>query len=419
MLCRFSYSVQSSVRSVPRASLQRQSKSIVFPCQNFMVSSKSTQILSRNLSAGSGRLLSAIGNPELDNGINPKNSLEVSNIDESLAFEAVANTSDSSGLPSPDFLSVPDLVEPSFSSLGLAHWYPSGWLQSYLEFLHIDVSLPWWQAVVVTTITLRILVFPVMLSAQRNGLKMNHNMPTIQRLQVNQQLAQMRGDLQQLAFANKALLNFMNEAGCHPIKGMLPMLGQAACFTSMFFALRGMAELPVDSLKTGGLSWFTDLTLSDPTFILPTVACSTIYLMMYLGADGMDAALSTMPPLIKKVFYILPLFSVPVMIYFPSVLNVYWCTNNIISLVQSRALKNPEIRKKLNLAEPIEWKPSDLPMTNFQEEMKKEMSKQKSEELTKSASVERKRTQNNEQEYKIGSNLREAFKEQERKKKRP
>ena len=31
---------------------------------------------------------------------------------------------------------------------------------------------------------------------------------------------------------------------------------------SMFFALRGMAELPVESMKNGGLSWFTDLTIA-------------------------------------------------------------------------------------------------------------------------------------------------------------
>ncbi len=34
--------------------------------------------------------------------------------------------------------------EPSFHSLGLAHAYPSGWLQSLMETLHIDAGMPWW-----------------------------------------------------------------------------------------------------------------------------------------------------------------------------------------------------------------------------------------------------------------------------------
>ena len=31
-------------------------------------------------------------------------------------------------------------LEPAFTSLGLAHWWPSGWLQTLLEILHIDAG---------------------------------------------------------------------------------------------------------------------------------------------------------------------------------------------------------------------------------------------------------------------------------------
>ena len=34
-----------------------------------------------------------------------------------------------------------------------------------------------------------------------------------------------------------------------------------------------MANLPVESLKTGGYLWFQDLTVFDPYFILPVI-CS-------------------------------------------------------------------------------------------------------------------------------------------------
>ena len=42
-----------------------------------------------------------------------------------------------------------------------------------------------------------------------------------------------------------------------------------------------------------------DLTLADPTYILPVVTCSTIYLQLYLGADGLNT--SNIPPFMKKV----------------------------------------------------------------------------------------------------------------------
>jgi len=38
-----------------------------------------------------------------------------------------------------------------------------------------------------------------------------------------------------------------------------------------------MANLPVESMKTGGLAWFTDLTVSDPYFALPVMTVLMLY----------------------------------------------------------------------------------------------------------------------------------------------
>ena len=63
--------------------------------------------------------------------------------------------------------------------------------------------------------------------------------------------------------------------------------------------------------------------------------------------------------------YILPLVSIPVMLQFPVALNLYWLTNNLISLVQARVFKLPAVRQKLGIGEIIAWKPEDLPMTSY------------------------------------------------------
>ena len=45
--------------------------------------------------------------------------------------------------------SVPEvLVEPTFHSLGLAHAYPSGWLQALMEQIHLHTDLPWWGTII-------------------------------------------------------------------------------------------------------------------------------------------------------------------------------------------------------------------------------------------------------------------------------
>merc|ERR1740131_346468 len=113
-----------------------------------------------------------------------------------------------------------------------------------------------------TTICVRVLVFPVVVMAQRNMANFNNFSPQMVKLQDNYTAARQRGDTLEAARLGMEIHNFMKNKGLNPIKNMGPMFLQMPIFMSMFFALRGMANLPVTSMKTGGLSWFTNLTLS-------------------------------------------------------------------------------------------------------------------------------------------------------------
>lgn len=52
---------------------------------------------------------------------------------------------------------------------------------------------------------------------------------------------------------------------------------------SSFFAIRKMCKLPVESMKDGGALWFTDLTIPDPFFILPTLSVLGILAVVYVS----------------------------------------------------------------------------------------------------------------------------------------
>lgn len=293
---------------------------------------------------------------------------------------------------SEEIVNISNLLEPSFSSMGLSHWWPSGWMQHFMEFFHVDVGLPWWQTIGITTLCLRLFVAPIMLIAQKNIVKMNNHQPAIQKLQVQIEMSKIRNEPDKAIFATQALGHYFHANNCHPAKAMWPIAAQGICFMSMFFGLRGMTSVPVESLKTGGLYWFTDLTLADPTLILPLATGATIYLQLYLGADGMKT--ENMPGFMKVIIYAMPLISIPVMIQFPTALNVYWMSNNLISLVQASILRRKDVREKLGFEEFIKWKPSDLPMTSFHEELKREMARQgkfQKEEVTRNRESEERR----------------------------
>ena len=55
---------------------------------------------------------------------------------------------------------------------------------------------------------------------------------------------------------------------------------QLPVFISTFMAFREMANLPVESFKTGGLLWFKDLAVPDPYLALPLITCSTLFVII-------------------------------------------------------------------------------------------------------------------------------------------
>ena len=110
----------------------------------------------------------------------------------------------------------------------------------------------------------------------------------------------------------------MKDNGIHPKTTMLPILCNGAIFMAMFFAIRGMATLPVKSMEAGGLYWFTDLTIADPYFILPIITASSLLIHLKVGGDGLN--LDALPPFIKKLMLVMPIISIPFMCAFPAVI---------------------------------------------------------------------------------------------------
>ncbi|XP_051937833.1 mitochondrial inner membrane protein OXA1L [Hippocampus zosterae] len=254
--------------------------------------------------------------------------------------------------------------------LGLAGHTPVGVIQNLLEFMHMDVGLPWWAAIVVGTVVARLAVFPVIVKGQREAAKLNNVMPEMTRLNSRMTEAKQSGNKFEFAKAYSDLTLFQKKHDVNPIRGFLIPLVQAPIFISFFMALRKMAYLPVPSMQTGGTLWFPDLTAADPFYILPLAVTGTMFFILELGAEsGVDN-----PNLraMKTVFRIMPFVILPLTINFPTAVFTYWFTSNCFSLAQVALLKHPVVRDKLRIPERINHPASDLPQTDgFIDSMKK------------------------------------------------
>lgn len=88
----------------------------------------------------------------------------------------------------------------------------------------------------------------------------------------------------------------------------------------LFFALREMVT-KVESLKEGGLWWFTDLTIADPYYLLPLGSTLTLYAVTSYALKSAG----NINPLARHLFKALPVISFIIAMRFPgvSIIKIY------------------------------------------------------------------------------------------------
>ncbi|EUB58458.1 Mitochondrial inner membrane protein OXA1L [Echinococcus granulosus] len=263
------------------------------------------------------------------------------------------------------------LGEPTFASLGLNSYWPSGWYQAVLEFLHVNLDLPWWAAIATTTVVIRLCLIPFVIDQRRKLAAYTNVMPQINSLQNRMTRARVTSDYVEMMKVSQELQHLMKNNDINPLNSMRLVLIQVPIFLSVFAGLRGMAQLPVESLQTGGLGWFADLTVCDPLYILPLYSMSSIFLMFEFGADMSSQGLTPGVRLAMRVFPVVGFFMI---MHMPSALLWYWSISNTISILQALTLRTKSVRTYLKFPEKVEPPPQLKNRKGFVEGFKESMS---------------------------------------------
>ncbi|KAJ8982667.1 hypothetical protein NQ317_017657, partial [Molorchus minor] len=253
------------------------------------------------------------------------------------------------------------LGESTFESLGLGGYSPVGIIQNCFEYLHVTLGVEWWVAIAIGTLVIRTLLFPLVIIAQRNAARMNNYLPQMQLIQLKLTEARQSGNQLDAARYAQELMLFMKDKQLNPLKNMIVPLAQMPIFVSFFMALRQMANVPVDSLRTGGLFWFTDLTLPDQFYLLPIITSATLYATIELGTDSAKLSAQNMQ-IMKYVLRGLPLVILPFIVNFPGAILCYWVSSNFISLIQVSILRVPTVRDYFKIEPLRKFNPENLPM---------------------------------------------------------
>jgi YidC/Oxa1 family membrane protein insertase len=138
-----------------------------------------------------------------------------------------------------------------------------------------------------------------------------------------------------------------------PFRAFLAPAVQLPLFLGMFFGLKKMPHIYHDEFATGGMFWFTDLTVTDPYYILPVTSTLTFLALIELGKDQMVAQQGPMQgQLMVNIFRGMSLFMLPVCLGFETSMLCYWTTNNILTMGQTSLLKLPAARKYFDIWDP-------------------------------------------------------------------
>ncbi|XP_061197527.1 mitochondrial inner membrane protein OXA1L-like isoform X1 [Saccostrea echinata] len=266
--------------------------------------------------------------------------------------KVVSEVSSNTGIVKPELTDVTSslnaLGEESLKSLGLGKFTPPGLMQQFLELVHVNLDVPWWTSIVIVTVIIRGALFPVYLKGRQRTINSMNHAPTTQVLQEKITRARMRRDALAMQEYQAELSEYQKKHDIQTYKIFLPLLVQMPFFISMFIGLRGMATYPVESMKTGGILWFTDLTATDPYLGLPLLTSATLIAIIQIGAENPNSS-----PLVKKIGCGMAGAMFLFMINFPSALCCYWVTNNTISLLQAVLFSSKDVRKYLNIPEAV------------------------------------------------------------------
>ncbi|MCH4811248.1 membrane protein insertase YidC [Vreelandella neptunia] len=211
-------------------------------------------------------------------------------------------------------------------------WFIANPLFWLLDKIH-DVVGNWGWSIVLLTVLVKTVLFPLSAKAYKSMARMRKLGPEMQRLK------EMYGDDRQKM--SQEMMKFYQKEKINPLGGCLPIVIQMPVFIALYWMLLESVELR----HAPFMFWIQDLSVKDPLFILPILMGISMFVQQMLNPTPPD-------PMQAKIMKMLPIIFTFFFLWFPAGLVIYWVVNNIISVAQqyyiTRKIENdPNVGKGL------------------------------------------------------------------------
>lgn len=190
---------------------------------------------------------------------------------------------------------------------------------------------------------LRVILFPLALKSFQSSVKLAPYAEKIKDLQDEMKSATDPVSRQKSLLKSQMLYK---EAGVNPATMMASGLVQLPVTIGMFFAVKSLCDLPLQQLKYSGFSWIPDLTLADPTYMLPLAATALINIQLTLASRDMVSAYAG---LITNGLRVLSTLGFFIVASLPSGVCVYLVSSSVMMMLQTLSFRIPPIRAALKI----------------------------------------------------------------------
>ncbi len=189
--------------------------------------------------------------------------------------------------------------------------WPLFWL---LEKYH-SLAGNWGVAIILLTVTLKLVFFPLSAASYKSMAKMKLVTPRLTK--IREMYANDR------ARQNQAMMELYKTEKINPLGGCFPILVQIPVFIALYWVLLAAIELR----HAPFMLWIHDLSALDPFYVLPVLMTVTMVIQTKLNPvppDPVQAKVMMFMPFVFSIFFF----------FFPAGLVLYWLVNNILSIAQ-------------------------------------------------------------------------------------
>jgi YidC/Oxa1 family membrane protein insertase len=188
---------------------------------------------------------------------------------------------------------------------------PLFWVMSLFN----DWTHNWGVAIILLTILIKLLFFPLSAASYRSMAKMRAVAPKLEK--IKQQYADDREQL------NRAMMELYKTEKINPLGGCLPVVIQIPVFIALYWSILASVEMR----NAPFFGWITDLSAADPYYILPLIMGTSMIIQTRLNPKPPD-------PMQAKVMQIMPIVFSVMFFFFPAGLVLYSIVNNLLSIGQ-------------------------------------------------------------------------------------